>query len=329
MSRFMPMWLLLTVVMLNGCHVRPFWMRDTSVDLPPEVLGESPRLDEVIHVINNNTDRVAQLQTENATLKVPGIPTLRANLAFERPRNFRLRAELFQFTGQELDLGSNDELFWFWVRRDVQPAVYFARHDQFAVSPARQLVPVEPTRLAEALGLVRLDPQGRHQGPIPSGSQQFEIRSNLPSPRGDLLRVLKIDDKYGWILEQQLFDANGELLLSATADKHRYYRQDQVSLPHHVRVQVTPGRPTQMAFDVEISSYFINRLYGESTNLWTLPQIDGYRLVDIGRPDFRFPSPNEAAGDSPPTRPATYGPSGYQPVHTSSLPPYRGYNQLR
>ena len=323
--RFYLRLLLTTTVVLGGCHARPFWMRDTQKDLPPEVFLESPPLDQVIQVINSNTDRIQQLQTENATLKVQGTPTLRANIAFERPRNFRLRAELFQFTGREVDLGSNDQLFWFWVRRDVQPAVYFAQHDQFITSGGAQLVPVEPLRLVESMGLVRLDPQGRHQGPIPSEAGAFEVRSQLPSPRGDLTRVMKVDAKYGWVLEQHLFDADGSLLLSTQADRHRYYSQEGVSLPHHLRVQLTPGRPTQMAFEVDVSSYLINRLYGEPTNLWAMPDIDGYPLVDIARPDFQLPTMGGAVpGGSRPPSPAVYG-----PARTTQLPAYRGYNYTR
>ena len=117
----------------------------------------------MVYVLNANTQRVQRLQTENATLRVEGMPALRANLAYEQPRNFRLLAQLSQFTGRELDMGSNDELFWFWIRRDTQPSVYFARHAAFANSPARDLIPIEPNRLIDTLGLVYLDPAGQPQ----------------------------------------------------------------------------------------------------------------------------------------------------------------------
>ncbi len=52
-----------------------------------------------------------------------------------------------------LDVGSNSELFWFWVREAPTRAVLFSRHDQFAQSAAAQILPIEPTWLPEALGL--------------------------------------------------------------------------------------------------------------------------------------------------------------------------------
>ena len=81
------------------------------------------------------------------------------------PKRFRLRAET-GITGPELDLGSNDEVYWMWVKRADRPAVYWGRHDQFYQSAARDLLPVPPDWLIEALGVVQLDPTGQHEGPF-------------------------------------------------------------------------------------------------------------------------------------------------------------------
>jgi len=304
----------------SGCQLGRFWLRGHQQDLPPEAFVDRPALQDVIYVVNANSDRVQQLQTESASLRVEGAPALRANLAFERPRNFRLRAELFQFTGRELDVGSNQDVFWFWVRRDEHPAVYFARHDQFRTSPARDLIPIEPERLIESLGLVHLDPKGRHEGPITRADNRLEIRSLIPSEQGDLTRVLLIDAKYGWVVEQQLFDPRGQLLVWAKADKYRFYPADGVSLPHHIDVQVVPGQPAQMAFALDVSGYLINRLYGESARLWTVPQIEGAPMVDIAAPTFRPPPAQVPAPN------AAHAGTVYGAPRTTRLPLYRGYD---
>ena len=163
-----------------GCRARPYWLRSAPVDLPPEAFTQTPTLEDVVYVVNANTQRVQKLQTENATLRIEGVPALRANLAYEQPQNFRLHAQLSQFTGRELDMGSNPELFWFWIRRDEQPSIYYARHNEFAGSPARDLVPIEPIRLMESLGLVWLNPQApRNWSYTPS----IEILSQLMEDR--------------------------------------------------------------------------------------------------------------------------------------------------
>jgi hypothetical protein len=270
-------------------------------------------LDQLIYAVNANTDRVEQLQTDSATLKVQGVPALRANLAFQRPRNFRLRAELFQFTGRELDMGSNDELFWFWIRRNDPPVIYYAQHEQFAASPARNLIPVEPDRLIQCLGLVRLQGDAQHEGPIVGQDGRLQVRSRLPSPRGELVRVMQLDATYGWVLQQQLYDPNGQLLVAAEASKYRFYPDEAVSLPHHVEVQLAPGQPAQLAFELDVSSYLVNRLYGESSQLWALPDIEGHPRVDIAQAPYQGPGasvPLTGYGSSP----APYQPVGRDPA---------------
>jgi len=88
---------------------------------------------------------------------MPGAPSVGADIAVERPRRLRLRART-QLLGPELDLGSNDELFWLWAARMPDSSVFYARHDQFTTSKARQVLAIEPAWLIEALGLVQIDP---------------------------------------------------------------------------------------------------------------------------------------------------------------------------
>lgn len=336
---------------MPGCRLLPSWMNRQPVELPPEAFTEPPTLDDVIYVVNSNTERVRQLQTESATLQLIDaqyrIPPLKANIAYEQPRNFRLQAQLSQFTGRELDLGSNHDLFWLWIKRG-EPHVYYARHDEFASSPARDLIPIEPYRLADALGLVRLDANERHSEPT-QRDNLLEIRSQIPSPRGNMTRVLVIDATYGWMVEQHYYDANGQLLLSARAAEHRYYPENAVSMPHHVEVRLLPGQPTQLAFELDVGRYLFNRLTGPQAERWSLPQIEGSPAVDIADPQFRPPvaaMPYDSAGGRasygmapygtspggaiPPSPASRYGVAGpgqpaYVPTQTASLPAYRGY----
>ena len=78
----------------------------------PVIFPQTPTVDEVVRAINSNAAPIRQLDTDNAKISTPGFPPLRANLALERPKKFRLRGQLL---GPEVDVGSNDELFWMWI----------------------------------------------------------------------------------------------------------------------------------------------------------------------------------------------------------------------
>ena len=77
----------------------------------PRALPPAPTLVQIIDVVNDNSARVRSLSTSRATLSMPGVPSLSARIAIERPRSFRLIGEKF---GPQVDVGANDELFWLW-----------------------------------------------------------------------------------------------------------------------------------------------------------------------------------------------------------------------
>jgi hypothetical protein len=265
--------------------------------LPPEAFAAPPTLEQVIQAVNTNSAPVRQLQAEGATLSVEGLPPLKAKVVMERPRRFRLVGEFTQMTGPEIDLGSNDELLWMWVKRAPQSAVYYARHEQLHLSPATQMLPIDPAWLMEALGAAYLDPLARHEGPFQTGDRRLEIRSRVFSPRGEMSRVTFVDDKYGYVVEQRLHDPSGRLVAVAQASEHRHYPELRVTLPHRVQVKLPPA---QMAFAFDVSRYAINQLSGDPVNIFAMPQVNGYPLIDLADPRLLAP------GQSIPPAPAVH-----------------------
>lgn len=269
--------LLLTLVVAGGSSCP---LRREIANPAPVAFTQPPTLPDIIAAVNANSDPVRQLQSESATLAAAGMPILRANVAAERPRRFRLTASLTAFTGPELDLGSNDHVLWFWTKYLEPPGVYFATHQQFRHTAARRLLPIEPSWIIDALGLVRLDPAGVHQGPLDAGDGRVEVRTLLPRMEGQFTRRLIVDARYGWVVEQQLYDPQGQLVASATASKHRFYPAEGVSLPHHLEVQLPSA---QLAFSLDVSRYLINRLHAPSEQIWEMPQYEGYPQVNLAQ----------------------------------------------
>lgn len=259
----------------------------------PTAFNSPPTVDEIVRVVNSNTAPVRQLTATSAYLTVKGYPPLRADIHLERPKRFRLEAKLI---GPELDVGSNDELFWVWIKQSPQPAVLYARHDAFARSSMRQQVPIEPLWLTEALGIVELDPHANYEGPVARPSGELEIRTRVPSPQGELTRTYTIHPTYGWVLQQQILDARGQLLASAKASKHRYDPTNGVSLPQLVEVTVPPG---QLAFSLSVGGYVVNQAVANPDMKWNPPQMEGYPLVDLL-------DPRNQVGPPPATTPTNY-----------------------
>jgi len=344
-------WLCLAAVLFaaGGAACPYAHMAAPPEPLPPPAFERPPTLEEVISAVNRNTAAVNSLSSDTVTLRVEGpdlltkaIPPLRGNLAWEAPHNFRLTARLSSLTGTEVDIGSNPELFWIWSRwleppPGQPPAIFYARHDEFAHSPLRQLAPIEPRQIVEALGLTHLPPDARYQGPNRLGNGLVEITMTTESPQGQLTRTLLVHEQYGWVEQQHLTGADGQPIASMTGSRHRYYAEAGAVLPLHMEIQL--ANPN-LKLIVDVADYQLNAMYGDPVRRWTMPRMDGYQALDIGR--AALPA-QPAVAPLPPTgaQPAPYGypqeslpPAAYQPpgapptaysAENTHGPRYRGY----
>jgi hypothetical protein len=245
----------------------------------PRALPAGAPLSQIVDVVNQNSARVQSLSASRATITTPGVPALNADIAIQRPRSFRLVARTF--IGPEFDLGSNDELLWFWVKRSQPPALYFCRHDQFAASAARQIVPVEPEWLIEAFGLVTLNPADHIEGPFPVGNGRVEIRSRSTAPGKEGSRITIIDASRGIVLEEHLYDAQGVRLASAVLSKHVRDPASEATLPRHVEIQWPPAK---FELTVDLPELHINQLTADPHELFTKPVKSGYPDMDLAQP---------------------------------------------
>jgi hypothetical protein len=349
------LWLWLTVVLFAaGGASCPYARVATPPEpLPPAAFQQTPTLAEVIAAVNRNTSAARQLKSDTVTLRIDGtdmltkaIPPLRGNLAWEAPLRFRMTASLSSLTGTEVDIGSNDELFWIWSRwiqppPGHPPAIFFARHSEFEHSPLRHLAPIEPRQIVDALGLTTLPPDAQYEGPTPRGNGLVELRVTTSSPRGPVSRVLLVHEQYGWVEQQHLFDADGQRIASMIGSRHRYYPEQQVVLPLHIEIKLANPEITLV---IDVADYELNRLTGDPRQLWSMPQMPGYQALDMARPPEQqlLDLPTSAAGSGYPNLPP---PPGMEPLQGAFPPPgspptaysaentqasrYRGYSTSR
>jgi len=246
----------------------------------PRALPPQPTLEQIIATVHDNTQRVRSYMAPQAVLVVPGVPRLSAQVACEPPRRFRLRAQT-AVTGGELDIGSNDDLFWLWIRRHQPPVMLHCRHDQYDQSSARRLLPVRAEWMPELLGLVTFRPEDRHEGPVPLPDGRLEIRSRIPAADGELLKSTILDGTTGLVIEQHLFTAAGERLASARTTRHRVDPQSGAALPRLVEVS-WPG--SGIEFQLELTTISTNVPTADPGQLWQLPAYEGYQPVDLADP---------------------------------------------
>lgn len=283
---------------------------------PPQVFQALPTLEELAEVVNR-TDAIGQLASNSVSVEVPSmrnVPRLSATLAIDRPRNFRMRASLPIMLGSGMDMGSNDQVFWFQVPEGMSQTLYYASHEQFQRQPVRSVLPVDPTWVGDALGLVHLDPQQVVEGPILRTDGRLEVRSMMTMVDGLYSRVCIIEPTAGYVTDQMLYGPDGRMVAAASGSMHRYYPEQQVALPHRVQLKLLPSDGPPLELHLDIGTYVVNQMLSGDPQLFTMPgdasqQIDlstlgGHTLVPppeygSGQGDAARYSPDDAAADRP------------------------------
>ena len=272
--------LITAVLMVAGGAGCPNMVRHYTAPMP-QVLPPSASLEQVIRVVNRNAAQIQSLSADNVTLTSPGMPTLRASLAVARPKRLRLRAHT-GLTGPELDLGSNDEVFWFWIRRNDPPAVYYCRHSDYASMPNGGALPIDPQWMLDSLGLMQLDPALPHQGPFPLSGNRLEVRTIIETPDGPRMKVTIADAIGGLVLEQRIFNSQNHLIARAVAQRHRRDPLTGLTLPRVVDISCPPE---QFFMRINLGNTFaINTQTSTNHGLWEMPSYDGYPMIDISNP---------------------------------------------
>lgn len=271
-------WPAVLIVCLVGCRNFPTPQESyVGPQLPP-----NPTFEQIASFINTNSSQIRTVVADQASLSSPGFPTLRSQIVFERPWRLRIRGET-SLSGLELDVGSNDELFWFWVKRNEPPAFYFCRYSDFdsPASTARRIVPIDPRWLVEAVGITELNPNEPHEGPIPLAGGRLEVRTRRSTVEGTMTKVTVVDARYGLIMGQYLYDPQGRLVASALSYDHRREPVSGLVLPRSVEINVPQSG---MMLRLNLGNARINEPIPNPSLTWNMPVYPGYPMVNLADP---------------------------------------------
>jgi hypothetical protein len=200
---------------LPGCAALGMGARakcELSPDLP---------MSELVAHLNANIDRINSWSCNDAKIWAEGsrfiAPSLSADMAIERPRNFRLTAKALNI--DMVDLGSNDERFWFWGKEEN--VVLTARHDQMAAAQRQLPLPFEPDWLIEALGVIPLDENEIEFERHKKEPKQVLFKRPRKAPNGAPVELIStVDTCLGVVLEHSLVSQSGKVIALAKMSEH-------------------------------------------------------------------------------------------------------------
>jgi hypothetical protein len=260
----------------TGCAAfgRYFGAQDPFGPRAACALAADAGTEEIVAHLNANAARVRSWRATNATIRARGSPLkVNAQIAVEAPRNFRL-VVIPPIGGPEVDLGSNEDRFWFWTRRDAEQAIYLACHDAQPSSDARFAIPFQPDWVMEALGVVEFD-AAAIEFDQPEGSRMIRLAQRRTTPEGQrVTKVTMVDRCHGLVREHALYDARGQLIARAQLSGHVRDRASQAVLPSAIDFEWPRA---QMAMTISLGAIEVNpRAFSSRT--FTVPHYTGYRV---------------------------------------------------
>jgi hypothetical protein len=175
------------LIVLAGCNTFGF-LRPEQQSRGGGSLTEPPSKEALVKYLNDNSERVQTLRCNDLDLTCSmGIQTagLQGKMICQRPRNFLLRAAHWGTT--EVDIGSNNEEFWYWLRHGDPYQVHCSYKDLSDGKVRRLPFPFQPEWVIEALGLGTYGPADRYEYDT-KDPETLRLIERTTSPQGTPVR---------------------------------------------------------------------------------------------------------------------------------------------
>jgi hypothetical protein len=258
---------------------------------PPADLPKPPEPAQLVKYLNDNAARidgiqsVANMECKEGSQSVD----LGGYLNASRPRNFRLTGKVVGTPA--VDVGSNDNEFWFWIKaknEQGQSPVYHCSYADLARGPVRLPFPFQPDMIMAALGIQQYDPNKPYT--LRASPKYLELVEPTTSPQGQpmekvtVFNRLEVKPPQPQVVAHRLLDRQGKVVCQASIARVVYNQQTGAVVPQEVilswpeqkmSMNLILNRPQVVTFDQAAMARLFQR-----TNL-TMPGFDLAR----GRPD--------------------------------------------
>ena len=259
-------------VSLGGLRFRN--PRDQLTTVRPK-FSDDPQLEEVVDHLNRNVEKLSSWRAHSVQIRANNLP-LHGTLAVEKGGHLRLQVNTV--VSHEVDMGSNEDVFWIWAKR-MEPSYVYCRHDQ--IDSARQTlgVPFEPEWLMQALGVAPIDPRGLTMQ-IDSTNHRARLIQPIVTAHGHTMqKVMMVDLVNGVIVEHSVLDGRGHKVAQARLEDFRVDRQSGAVLARHISLDWPQNK---MSLVMNLGHVDVNPASIPS-QIWAMPEMPGVQMVDLGK----------------------------------------------
>ena len=252
---------LLALLAAVGCNHWP-WKPVAADDTPHTLFrpNAETKASDLVAYLNENARKVPGLYCKTVYIDAKqGSQAfgLDAQMACERPRNFRMKAKV---AGAEMaDFGSNQDEFWYWIGKSDPPYVFHGNYEEMKTSNRVQLpIPFQPDLVIAALGIGELDPNAKYD--VRSYKDTLELIEPTTSIQGKPIFKVTVFNRGAvtatkpQVLAYLLKDEKGNDIAIARVVSTEVNRDTRAVLPKSIHLTLIPDKQMEkiemkMVFD--------------------------------------------------------------------------------
>ena len=294
------------------------WTRSPANTAPLEARDAQ----QFVSYLNQQAAALRSIRYDDVSVSARGpdgpMPRLtEGTLACAKPRYFRMMSGHLLTSGSEVDLGSNDQEFWIFMKRP-SPTMLYSSHEDFASGRSTLPIPFETDWVLQALGMKEYDLGLNYSVDIDQKDRVYTLSYDNRTPQGQDVRTVIVfsgDRETAGrpqIRKYVVLNPNRQVIASAEI---REVREVSAELPGNsaiVPVQV----PTRVVLEWPQEKYKMDLTLGkqrvnapmsqqEFDFFFRRPEIRGATAINLADARFR---PSSYRGSTPTTfRPRLFG----------------------
>jgi hypothetical protein len=194
---------------------------------PPAAVSKTgkPTVPDLVAYLNNNARLVQSIKSTQLEIQAKqGNDSigLQGTLFCQKPRDFRLRANVAG--SPAVDIGSNNNEFWFWISQgkddDGVARVHYCSYADMAAGKARMPFPFQPDMIVAALGMGDYDPQKEYT--IREDAKTYSLVEKAVSAQGQTVQKvtqfnkIQVGGNKPQVIAYYLLDDKGNEICKAT-----------------------------------------------------------------------------------------------------------------
>lgn len=267
------------VLSLAGCN----FFSKILESRPPQasIPTETPTKGQLVNYLNANAQQIRALECTEVDLdckyQLQSVG-LRGRLDCQRPHNFRLTANIVG--NRAVDIGSNDQEFWFWISKADPPHLYHCSYADFNKG-VKLPFPFQPEWIMEALGMADYGPEDKYQLKVEPTT--VELVENTQTPQGQPVRKVIVFNRGAATVQvprYEIQDMNRRAICTAQISQVQYF--GQVFVPKKLQLS-WPAEKMEMQLvlrDLVRNPQIEGQL---AARLFTRPSLVNVQAYDLAR----------------------------------------------